>query len=689
MYRISNSFFDKESLQYGIVSLELLVILMSSSIVYSQVTSNNVNLLSFFYLSYRSKTLWIGDVWGYCQDGKEFALVGVTDGGVSIIDVTNPRSPVEVSWIPIPPGGDLLYHVRPSNKGYAYAVMRPGPLQIIDIRDPYNAHEIAQYSTNFTGCYGLFIYEDRDWLILHDTKGSPPEVSLIILDISNPVNPVELGTYSSQFHHVYVRNDTLYGFRLNDEAEVVDISDPARPVRIKIWSTGDEMTHSGWLSDNTHVLTTDHEHIGGGIHFWDLSSLPGEPVLLGTYYTDTNFQGDVSAHHSRYYFNLVYISYWQDGLRILDVSDPTTPQEVGVYDVVVPNKVGSHYYGAWGVYPYLPSRNILLSHSRNPGGLFVLDYVNDGPGLFYDEIDTIYASNVISDSFTVINGQNIIAESSYVYYRTDTQPTWKRVNVLSTQMDSVFTFQLPVDADANHLEYYIEAQDSNGNKTRAPGLAPYLDYYETVISHDTPLEVSLIYFQAIAHENTIHIEWKTASEIENAGFNLFRSENGEKYERISSYTENPDLVGLGNSSIGKTYSFTDEEVSHNETYWYKLISVSYNGQIEEFGPISVSLNGEEKREFELYPNYPNPFNENTQIKYVLPAKTITGTVKAFIFDLNGRKLKRLYEGRYRPGVHKLFWGGTDDSGRKVSSGIYLLKLETPLGIKVIKLLLIR
>jgi len=655
---------------------------------------NNVNLLSFFDLSYRSLEPWIGDVWGYSKDGKEYALVASTDGGVIIIDVSNPRNPIEASWIPLPEGANNLFHVRPSNRGYAYAVMRPGPLQIIDIRDPYNAREVSQYSINFSGCYGLFIYEDKDLLILYDTDGSPPGVSLILLDISDPVNPVQLGTYSSQYHHVLVRNDTLYGFLLNDKVELVDISDPANPKQIKLWSTRDKRTHSGWLNDSGTILTTDHEYIGGGVHFWDMTTLPNNPLLLSTYHTPTNNQGDVSVHHTRYYFNLVYMSYWQDGLRVVDVTDPSSPVEVGVYDVVDPNLKGNYFYGAWGIFPYLPSRNVLLSHSKYPAGLFVLDFINDGPGLYHDEIDTVSITEGFAQAtFKIVNGTNILAENSHVYYRTNTQPNWQRVSVKSTLIDTVFSFRLPINPYDTYIEYYIQVQDSNGRKTRAPGLAPFNDYYEVVIDKDKSLEVELVFFRTIVIGNAIRLEWRTASEIDNEGFIILRSENEQgKYDLIASYYQYSSLVGLGNSTVGKTYSYIDKNVSINKTYWYKLISVSYNGDTQIFGPIAASLknNGTLINEFILYPNYPNPFNSSTYINYGVPNLIDLGVViNLNIYDLSGREVKNLFEGIAEPGNHQLVWDGTDNLGREVASGIYLLRLETPMVIKVRKLILLR
>ncbi|MBN1212508.1 MAG: T9SS type A sorting domain-containing protein [candidate division Zixibacteria bacterium] len=75
--------------------------------------------------------------------------------------------------------------------------------------------------------------------------------------------------------------------------------------------------------------------------------------------------------------------------------------------------------------------------------------------------------------------------------------------------------------------------------------------------------------------------------------------------------------------------------------------------------------------FQLYDNYPNPFNPNTIISYDLPDAAY---VKLEIFNLLGRKVATLVDGVQEAGHKQVEWRSTDDSGRKVSSGIYLYRL---------------
>jgi hypothetical protein len=69
----------------------------------------------------------------------------------------------------------------------------------------------------------------------------------------------------------------------------------------------------------------------------------------------------------------LYVSYYHDGLYIYDLSDPSNPTVAGYYDTY-PDSVAPNYNGAWGVYPFLPSGNVLVSDTEY--GLFVFN-VND------------------------------------------------------------------------------------------------------------------------------------------------------------------------------------------------------------------------------------------------------------------------------------------------------------------------
>ena len=77
------------------------------------------------------------------------------------------------------------------------------------------------------------------------------------------------------------------------------------------------------------------------------------------------------AHNPFIIGDLVYVSYYEDGVQVFDISDPMAPQQVAYFDTWLDNTEYNTTQGCWGVYPFLPSGRIIASDSSN--GLFLLE----------------------------------------------------------------------------------------------------------------------------------------------------------------------------------------------------------------------------------------------------------------------------------------------------------------------------
>lgn len=86
--------------------------------------------------------------------------------------------------------------------------------------------------------------------------------------------------------------------------------------------------------------------------------------------------------------------------------------------------------------------------------------------------------------------------------------------------------------------------------------------------------------------------------------------------------------------------------------------------VEDGSPLSFAIAG----------NYPNPFNPSTTIQYTIPEK-VTNRVSLEVYDLRGALIKTLVDQVISPGNHSVIWNGADENGNKVSSGLYLYKLQ--------------
>ena len=99
-----------------------------------------------------------------------------------------------------------------------------------------------------------------------------------------------------------------------------------------------------------------------------------------------------------------------------------------------------------------------------------------------------------------------------------------------------------------------------------------------------PTVISLDEFKAIPGNRKVTIIWSTASEIDNAGFNIYRST-----EEDGTYTKiNTELIPAnGSAVISATYQFVDKPVNNRTTYWYKLEDINQRGEETMHGPVSA------------------------------------------------------------------------------------------------------
>ncbi len=250
-----------------------------------------------------------------------------------------------------------------------------------------------------------------------------------------------------------------------------------------------------------------------------------------------------------------------------------------------------------------------------------------------------------------------------------------------------------------------QSVDAVNNTITVYGLTSELKRYSRfTIGSSTPdnsLPVQLVSFQAVSQDNGILIQWQTASEINNVGFELWRRTDWDStFHKIASYETHPALVGQGDSNIGAQYEYMDTDVTPGETYWYKLVDVDYNGQRTEHAPVMATFvyQGVVKirreglpQTLQLAPNYPNPFNHRTIIEFGIPTAGLREAVpiQVEIFDVSGRQVATLLQGALAPGYYQVSWDGTNGQGQVVSSGTYIYVLRTPQQVVARQLMLIK
>jgi hypothetical protein len=208
---------------------------------------------------------------------------------------------------------------------------------------------------------------------------------------------------------------------------------------------------------------------------------------------------------------------------------------------------------------------------------------------------------------------------------------------------------------------------------------------------DVALPVTLSSFGATAERNQIILEWATESEVNNLGFEILRStQNPDNFVTISSYQYNPGLQGQGNTNNRTEYSFTDNSIDENLTYWYKLVNVDLNGNRTEHGPISANINSNTIAGFALHQNYPNPFNPNTTISFEIPNLDKNKLrVVLSVFNNLGQEVATVFDGTVNSGTYTFNWDGKDNFNRKLPSGVYTYSLRSENFVSSRKMVLLK
>jgi hypothetical protein len=207
---------------------------------------------------------------------------------------------------------------------------------------------------------------------------------------------------------------------------------------------------------------------------------------------------------------------------------------------------------------------------------------------------------------------------------------------------------------------------------------------------DISLPVELTSFAATVGDNKVILKWVTQSEVNNLGFEVYRSaaENGE-YALIATYENDESLQGAGNSNAAREYTYEDNLTFNGETYWYQIADVDYGGIRTFHGPVSVESPDMIPEDYKLHPNYPNPFNPETNIRFEIPASPANSKVKLIVYNNLGMEVRTLINGIAVPGIHTVTWDGRNNYGGQMASGVYFLRLQAGTFHQAQKMLLVR
>jgi uncharacterized protein (TIGR03437 family) len=324
-----------------------------------------------------------GDVWG---EGHYAYLASYNGSGVMIIDIADPRAPV-LAGVFEPPGGARFQDVVVID-GIAYCSSEDNKgVYIADVRDPQNPKVLSQITPEQNGFPFVHELHVTDGLLFEaDSRpprdGRPPRIK--IFDVTNPAQPAfirDVFTTDTLFiHNMFALNGRLYTSGWSGRTDIFDIRNVRNedPPLLGTVQSGTS-SHSSWVSNDGKLLASCRETLDGDVRLFDLSN-PASPRQLAVITAQALGLAAYTAHNPMIVGNLLFISWYQAGTVVFDISDPAKPELVANYDtyaspVACPQDC---YGGNWGVYPFLGLDRVLLSDLD--GGLFVVDFSAAGKG---------------------------------------------------------------------------------------------------------------------------------------------------------------------------------------------------------------------------------------------------------------------------------------------------------------------
>lgn len=316
------------------------------------------------------------NICGYASKGREYAIVGTLKGTV-IVDVTNPDVPVKLKLIP---AVQSKWREIKVYKNHAYVTTEGSGqgLQIInlstlpDTNVVYKDYKSGDNNlTNIAKIHALHVDTAKGFVYLFggsSTLSTGVNVNgAIVLDLKDPWNPTFAGYFNKSYiHDGYVNNDTLYGGHIYDGYfSVIDFKDKNNPIILGTKKTPLEFTHNTWPSLNGKVIFTTDERAGSYLAAYDVSDVTNLKLLDKI---RTGAGEAAIVHNTHILRDFAITSWYTEGVTIVDAHRPQNLVQVGQYDTY--NGAGAVFSGCWGVYPYLPSGNLITSSIE--GDLHVL-----------------------------------------------------------------------------------------------------------------------------------------------------------------------------------------------------------------------------------------------------------------------------------------------------------------------------
>jgi choice-of-anchor B domain-containing protein len=391
------------------------------------------------------------DLWGWTDSttGKEYALAAMTNS-TAFVDVTDPINPIFLGRLDSNDRNNFWRDVK-IYKDHAFIVgdnVGAHGMQVFDltklrgVTTPQDFTADAIYNEdNLGSCHNIVINEDSGIAYLVGCKTAPNNFGStsrlfnggpIFVDLSDPKNPLKMNAYADAgYSHdaqviTYNGPDPRYSGKEiyvgsnEDRVTILDVTEKDNVVKLaEITYSQTGYTHQGWFTDDHRYFILgdelDEQRFGGNTRtlVFDFNDLEN-PVLSSTYFGPT-----LAIDHNGYVKgNEYHMASYRAGLRVLDITNisatTNSMTEIGSFDTY-PGDNAASFNGAWSVYPYFESGNILINDIER--GLFVVRKSGSPLNINTETARTNFSiyPNPAKSQTTITIGNNKTIESIQVY----------------------------------------------------------------------------------------------------------------------------------------------------------------------------------------------------------------------------------------------------------------------------------
>ncbi len=377
----------------------------------------NIDLVSHLSLpSFSSRPSAASDIWGHVDlnTGTEYAIIGLNNG-TAVVSLAQPNAPKEVgtisgsntSWRDIKV---LQYYDEPTARWRAYAyVSSEGAdnLQIIDLNQLPNSIRLVKADKAVTSAHNVYI-SHVDYTTNTALDGKEPTLHIVgqkavggaftTYGLKNPESLTSYFAHSGATRSDYTHDAASAQISGNRATQgcgtaICTVLADFNEQSVRVWDISGlnsakqladisypnaSYVHSGWWSEDHRFVFVHDEldeqdfNLNTTVRVLNMDNL-ANPVLA------KEWTGPSRAidHNGFVRGNRYYISNYQRGTTILDITDPTNPQEVGYFDSF-PSSDGAAFNGVWGTYPFLPS-GLIISSDINSGLYVLRDQTKNSP----------------------------------------------------------------------------------------------------------------------------------------------------------------------------------------------------------------------------------------------------------------------------------------------------------------------